>query len=362
MNTCHDEGIREVEDPFSSYFAEVEDVGLCDLDVPRKSSIEASSSFKLTNQFPAPSVDHGRKRPLTILVPEDARLFSAPMGWLAISDAWSLKRTKPRWMKWKLLACSTRPQHALNRASLLNHEAFLRIREERKAEVQGLTEKCDTYKLLSEKLQVDLVTARDEHVGMAEQVLRVLHDSEDELEITTNDLILQVRQRLEQIKDLQRQIDKVRGEAEEFKECMDILAAQKEVVQVDLDSAESQLRSARDNSTVQANKIEELESNLANLAKELEVARSKAVVANIKAQASATQYKADAEATLAQAKSMVDHAKCFDISAEIEIAWAEETKARGLAFPEEDSENLSESGGGKDSEGKTTSTDKECAV
>nr|XP_016439293.1 PREDICTED: uncharacterized protein LOC107765188 [Nicotiana tabacum] len=61
-------------------------------------------------------------------------------------------------------------QHAPNQALVLHHEAFLRIREEHEAEVRNLTEKSDTYKLLSEKLQTDLVTDRDEHAEMAEQV------------------------------------------------------------------------------------------------------------------------------------------------------------------------------------------------
>ncbi|XP_019225001.1 PREDICTED: uncharacterized protein LOC109206620 [Nicotiana attenuata] len=72
------------------------------------------------------------------------------------------------------------------------------------------------------------------------------------------------------------------------------------------------------------------------------------------------------------AKSMVDHARWqalrealegardqnSNISAEIEIARAVETKARKLSFPEEDSENLSKSGGGEDSEGKDASSNK----
>ncbi|XP_070009772.1 uncharacterized protein [Nicotiana sylvestris] len=88
---------------------------------------------------------------------------------------------------------------------------------------------------------VDLVEARNVHEEIAEQVFRVLHDSEDESEITTNNPILQVRQRLEQIKGLQEKIDKVRSKVEQFKGCMYILAAQKEIVQVELDSAKSQL-------------------------------------------------------------------------------------------------------------------------
>ncbi|XP_070002566.1 uncharacterized protein [Nicotiana sylvestris] len=192
------------------------------------------------------------------------------------------------------------------RASVLHHEAFLQVREERKVEVQGLTKKCDSYKLLSEKLQEDL----------------------------------------------------------------------KEVIQEELELDESQLRTAKENALVQEKKVEKLESHSANLTKELEVARSEAVAANIKAQANATQYKVDVEATLAQAKSMVDHAKwqalkkalegardqSFNTSTEIEVARAEETKARRLDFPEEDSEDLSEFDGGEDSEGEDTSTDKDCAA
>lgn len=88
---------------------------------------------------------------------------------------------------------------------MLHHEAFLRYREElthHEAELRDLTEKSDTYKLLSEKIQADLVMARDEHAEMTEQAFQVLHNSKDELEIITNDLILQVRQRLEQIGEL----------------------------------------------------------------------------------------------------------------------------------------------------------------
>ncbi|XP_070029320.1 WEB family protein At5g16730, chloroplastic-like [Nicotiana sylvestris] len=211
-------------------------------------------------------------------------------------------------------------------ASVLHHEAFLLIREERKVEVQGLTEKYDNYKCLSEKLQADLVTTRDEHAEMAKQVFRVLHGSENELEITTNDLVLQ-------------------------------------------------LRASREKASVHAKKIEELQSNLANLAKELDVARSEAVATNNKAQVNVTQYKVGVEATLAHTKSMVDHARwqarrealegardqSFDISAEIEIARAEETKSRKLSFPEEDSKSLSEFGE-ENSQGKDASSDKDHAA
>lgn len=78
VETCHGEDVHEVEYLFGSYFVKVEDVtDLGDLDVPRKSSNDASLSFKLTNQFSVPSVDPEHKQPLIISISEDSQVFSA---------------------------------------------------------------------------------------------------------------------------------------------------------------------------------------------------------------------------------------------------------------------------------------------
>ncbi|XP_070002533.1 MAR-binding filament-like protein 1-1 [Nicotiana sylvestris] len=150
-------------------------------------------------------------------------------------------------------------------ASVLHHEAFLRYRKElthREDEVRDLTEKNDTYKLLSEKLQADLVMARDKHAEMAEQV------------------------------------DAIQDETEEFKKSMDILASKGEAAQAQLESAEIQLRATRDKASVQVKKIEELQSQLdlavsdqANLVNELEAAKFEVVVTNTKTDAKVVQFK-----------------------------------------------------------------------
>ncbi|XP_070034407.1 uncharacterized protein [Nicotiana tomentosiformis] len=234
-----------------------------------------------------------------------------------------------------------------NKASVLHHKAFFRIQEEHEAEVRELTEKGDTYRLLSEKLRVNLEAAQSEHIEMDEQV----------------------RQRLKQIGQLKTQIDAIQAEAEEFKKNMDILALKKEIIQAQLESAETQLQAAKEKASVQVKKIEELQSQLdlaisdkANLANELEVVRSEMAMANTKADAKVAQFKVDVEAIRAHAKSMVDHARWqarkealegvhdqgFDILAEIENTKAEEARPQKLAFPEEDSESLSESEDGED--------------
>ncbi|XP_070015358.1 uncharacterized protein [Nicotiana sylvestris] len=151
---------------------------------------------------------------------------------------------------------------------------------------------------------------------------------------------------------------------------MYILAAQKETVLAELDSAKSQPHQAKDKASVEVKKVEELKTNLAKLAEELDVAKSKVDGANNKAQVIVDQYKADVKATLEQAKVMVNHSKwqarrevleyilvrSVDISAELEIAKAEEATTRKLAFPDEDSEDASRSGG-EDSEGEGTASE-----
>ncbi|XP_070049507.1 uncharacterized protein [Nicotiana tomentosiformis] len=159
-------------------------------------------------------------------------------------------------------------------ASVLHHEAFLRIREEHKAEVRNLTEKSDTYKLLSEKLQADLVNA-------------------------------------------------IEAEAEKFKKNMDILASKKEIVQAQLESVEAQLQAVKEMASVQVEKIKELQCRLdltvsdkASLPDELEVARSEVavarsevVVANKRADAKEAKFRVNVEVNHAKAKGMAEHTK-----------------------------------------------------
>nr|XP_009621154.1 uncharacterized protein LOC104112831 [Nicotiana tomentosiformis] len=86
-------------------------------------------------------------------------------------------------------------QHALNRASVLHHEVFLRYQDklnQLKAEVRGLTEKRNSYKLLKEQcegeaksLRAKLEVARKENADLVEQV-KIFEVSDDELGSVTN--------------------------------------------------------------------------------------------------------------------------------------------------------------------------------
>lgn len=96
----------------------------------------------------------------------------------------------------------------------VHHEAFLRYMEElnhHEVEVRDLTEKRDSFKLLSEKLRAELEISQKKYLQMAKHIIRVLNDSEDELDIVTNALIFQVSQRVEQIGKLQAQVDTIQA-------------------------------------------------------------------------------------------------------------------------------------------------------
>ncbi|XP_009616812.1 uncharacterized protein [Nicotiana tomentosiformis] len=185
VETCHGEGAHGEEDPFHGYFIGVEDVtGLSDLEALKKSSSEVGAPC----------------------------LFNEA-------------------------------QQALNRASVLYHEAFLQFRGELswyEAEVRRLTEERDAFKLLSEQregevkgLRSELEASRKEQTELAEQV----------------------KQKFDVIRQLRVEVDVVKSEAEEWKKNMDHLASEKETARTQLASTEAQLRSLKEKSLVEAKKI-----------------------------------------------------------------------------------------------------------
>nr|XP_033515956.1 uncharacterized protein LOC117280362 [Nicotiana tomentosiformis] len=99
-------------------------------------------------------------------------------------------------------------QQALNRASILHHESFIKYRTEAnqlEAEVRELVEKRDTYKLLNEQheeavksLRAELDAAQKEYADLVEHV-KIFEVSNDELAMATNDQTSQVQQKVDRI-------------------------------------------------------------------------------------------------------------------------------------------------------------------
>nr|XP_016439888.1 PREDICTED: uncharacterized protein LOC107765724 [Nicotiana tabacum] len=283
------EGAQGAADSFHNFIdgldsTALEDVTvLGDLPVPKKipspGAGGTSSSPKLVNQFPAPSVDPTRRQAIFMPIPKDARVLSAPVEITSY------------------LRClvTEEDQARMNEVSVLHHEAFLRYREEFKhheAEIRELAEKKDVYKLLSEKLQAELEAARN-----------------DDSNILANDPNPQVQKRLNQIEQLQVEVDTMKVEVNT------------------IEGLQSQLNSAF--------------FGQENLAKELEAAKLEVIMAKTEANDKVAQFKADVEAIQKQARNMVKHARWksqrealegvhaqnFDILAEIENAKLCEAKA-----------------------------------
>ncbi|XP_070055287.1 uncharacterized protein [Nicotiana tomentosiformis] len=165
-------------------------------------------------------------------------------------------------------------QQALNRASVLHHETFLRYRDELsqlEAKAKELTEKRSLYKLLSvqregeiKSLQAELDMAQKEHADMLEQV-KILEISDYELDTASNVQNPQVQQKIDRVDQLRAQMDEVKAMAEEWKAKMDRLASEKETSQEKLALAESQLRSMKEKIEARSQKIKELKSQLSSV-------------------------------------------------------------------------------------------------
>ncbi|XP_070049324.1 uncharacterized protein [Nicotiana tomentosiformis] len=144
---------------------------------------------------------------------------------------------------------------------------------------------------------------------------------------------------------------------------MDRLASEKDVVRAQLSSVERQLQSVKVENLARAQKVKELETQLA-----AELAR-----ATSEAEVLVPSYRADAEAANTRAKEIYDaaevrlsrvadharrqsrretleevHARGFDLTADIESAKFLEDEAGALLSDDEDSASGSESGGDED--------------
>ncbi|XP_019263498.1 PREDICTED: filament-like plant protein [Nicotiana attenuata] len=237
-------------------------------------------------------------------------------------------------------------RQALNRASVLHHEGFLQFRGELsryEAEIRGIIEEKDAFKLLSEQregeakgLHAELKMTQKEHAELVEQVRRIFEVSDGDSGMVANGLNSQVQQNLDVIRQLREEVDAIKIEAEGWKKKMDRLA-----------SAENQLRGMK-------------EEILENLVAELKAAKSEVKTAKADADVVVAIYRADAEAEAApiRAKEVAEaaqvrvkgvaekakyqsrketleeiHAQGFDLTTEIENARELEAEARKLAFP-----------------------------
>ncbi|XP_070049503.1 uncharacterized protein [Nicotiana tomentosiformis] len=254
---------------------------LGDLPVPKKIPSPraggSSSSPKLVDQFPALSADPSRKRSIVMSISEDARVLSSPVGISSYLRCLVIEKDQAKMNEVEVPCLFNEAQQALNRD--------------------------------------ELEAARKEYADLVEHVKRVFEVSDDETDTVANDPNLYVQKKLDQIEQLQVEVDLIKAEAGEWKKNMDRLASENETARAEFASAEVQLQAAKEKTSAQAKKLEELQSqlNLAifgqeNLAKELEAAKLEVVVFRAEADDRVAQHKADAEVARDQARNMVKHA------------------------------------------------------
>ncbi|XP_070045825.1 uncharacterized protein [Nicotiana tomentosiformis] len=251
---------------------------------------------------------------------------------------------------------------ALNRSITVHQETCSRSRAELHWYEADLWQKEEEIK----DLRVELSKAHQDQTNLTEQVIIILKTHGLDPGTVANISISQLQQKLEVIGKLREEVDIIRVETLGWKDGMDRLSVEKETARAQLSSAENQLQSMKEKSSVQARKIEELEARLAS---ELAKAKSDAEKAMANADALVAVYQEDAEATQVQAREVAEtantrahwvaelskcrsrretleeiHARGFDITEEIQKAKELEANAEALASDDDDGDDESKSG------------------
>nr|XP_033511461.1 uncharacterized protein LOC117276225 [Nicotiana tomentosiformis] len=132
------EGAQGAADPFNNFFDGLDSTasegatGLGDLSVQVLSSdaTGSSSSPKLVDRFPAPSVNPDRRRSITFSVPEDAQVFSTPVGIASYLRCLVTEEDQAVMNAVEAPCLFNEAQHALNRISSRLRCCIMRLSSE----------------------------------------------------------------------------------------------------------------------------------------------------------------------------------------------------------------------------------------
>ncbi|XP_070050152.1 uncharacterized protein [Nicotiana tomentosiformis] len=239
-------------------------------------------------------------------------------------------------------------QRLLNQATTLHREASFKYRAELarcEVDLKKLTEERNALKLLYVHKEEEIMSIRVE--------LTRAHQDQTEL----------IERKAELAEQLHEEAKMKEAETLGWKQNMDRLASEKDVVQAQLSLVECQLQSIKVENLARAQKVKDLETRLA-----AELARATSEV-----EALVASYRADAEAANTRAKEIFDiakvrlsrvaeharrqspretleevHARGFDLTADMENAKVLEDEVGALLSDDEDFASGSESGGEED--------------
>ncbi|XP_070049518.1 uncharacterized protein [Nicotiana tomentosiformis] len=168
----------------------------------------------------------------------------------------------------------------LEEAQRLLSRAFVKLRADLsqcKTELHKVSEEKNALKLLCgqndeaiKDLEADLAKAREEEAALDKQVSTLLIEFGLDPTVEANASLSQLQQKIERIELLRGEVDQVKADCDRWKGNMDRLATEKETALARLSSAAVQLRGAKEKSSAQAKRIEELETGLAEAKVEVE--------------------------------------------------------------------------------------------
>ncbi|XP_059289198.1 uncharacterized protein LOC132042689 [Lycium ferocissimum] len=344
-------------------------LGFEHLPIPVADRFGVNSGPRLEKSFPAPSVDPSRKRLITFKVSADMNMLSGPVGVSSYMYPLVSQEDRKKIVEVDESCLFNEAQHALNRASVLHHASFNRLRHEvgrLKEELKSKSQEVDELMTLYEKklqyisslpdlsiLKSDLAAARNEAAEakrerdqLAEKV-KAFETYNKSLIADANVLASQARAYVSQIDRLRAELDGIRPEFDALHETTIGAVAERDVLREQLRTSVEQMNGL--SASLAAAEVER--DRLSRVITDLQAEHGKALdqisgyddmleqyKADVTAAEKASNLKAEYERCLSRRKTLEEvQATGVDLSNLIEEAKKLEAEAKA-AFDPEDSD------------------------
>ncbi|XP_059291555.1 uncharacterized protein LOC132045050 [Lycium ferocissimum] len=355
------------------------------LPIPVAERFGVNSGPRLEKSFPAPSVDPSRKRLITFKVSADMNMLSGPVGVSSYLYPLVSQEDRKKMAEVDESCLFNEAQHALNRASVLHHASFHRLRHEvgrLKEELESKSQEVDELMALYEKklqyisslpdlsiLKSDLAAARSE-AAEAKRERDQLAEKVKAFEVYNKSLIAdanafasQARAYVSQIDQLRAELDGIKPEFDSLHETTVGAVAERDVLREQLRSSEEQMNSL--SASLAAAEVER--DRLSQVITDLQAEHGKALdqisgyddmleqyKADVTAAEKASNLRAEYERCLSRRKTLEEvQATGVDLSNLIEEAKELEAEAKAAFDPEDsdiDLESADEEAEGSDEE------------
>ncbi|XP_060194184.1 uncharacterized protein LOC132623445 [Lycium barbarum] len=212
------------------------------LPIPIAERFGVNSGRKLEKSFPAPSVGPSRKRLITFKVPTDMNMLSGPVGVSSYLYPLVSQEDHKKMAEVDESCLFNEAQHALNRASVLHHASFHRLRHEvgrLKEELESKSQEVDEFMTLYENKLQYIPSLLDLSILISD--LAAARNEAAEAKREHDQLAEKARAYVSQIDQLRAELDGIKPEFDSLHEITVGAVSECDVLREQLWSSEEQI-------------------------------------------------------------------------------------------------------------------------